>query len=136
MPWIRRATLARLRNRSADYYDAYQEQKRLAASALRNTGRIANDLDASERRREQQALTIRDLRALLDSRPVRSATAIRLERALRACVRYRAELASQTRLVRDQQRQLDQLLGLDAPAVVAGANWQQRRHDKRKEYSA
>lgn len=136
MPWTRRTTLTRLRNRAADYYDAYQQQKRATRRAVDNTTRLAADLDASERRREQQAAVINDLRHLLDGQPHTSATAMRLERALRACVGYRRELASQARLIRDQQRQLDQLLGMDNPKVLAGAAWQQRRPDKRKEYSA
>ncbi|NUH35312.1 hypothetical protein HUF15_00760 [Streptomyces samsunensis] len=54
----------------------------------------------------------------------------RLDRALRACVRYRADVDGQARLIRSQQGLLNHLYGLDTPAVAEGERWQQRRHDK------
>ncbi|MEV5770128.1 hypothetical protein AB0L49_02490 [Streptomyces antimycoticus] len=54
----------------------------------------------------------------------------RLDRALRACARYRAEVDGQARLIRNQQQLLDTFYGLDTPAVAEGEHWQQRRHDK------
>lgn len=60
-----------------------------------------------------------------------NALAARLDRAVRACARYRAAIAAQERLIRDQQRQLDDVYGLNSERVNAGAHWQQRREDKR-----
>lgn len=54
----------------------------------------------------------------------------RLDRALRACARYRADADGQARLIRSQQDLLDRLYGLDTPAVAEGERWQQRRHDR------
>ncbi|MER8158118.1 hypothetical protein [Streptomyces sp. NPDC094472] len=54
----------------------------------------------------------------------------RLDRALRACARYRADVDGQARLIRNQQQLLDTFHGLDTPAVAEGEHWQQRRHDK------
>lgn len=58
----------------------------------------------------------------------------RLNRALRGCARYRAELAAAQRLIRDQQRQLDDLLGLNDIGIEMGLTWQERRADKRPTY--
>lgn len=54
----------------------------------------------------------------------------RLDRALRACVRYRSDADGQARLIRSQQALLDRLYGLNDPDVVAGEHWQHRRIDK------
>ncbi|TMU98063.1 hypothetical protein [Streptomyces sp. DASNCL29] len=54
----------------------------------------------------------------------------RLDRALRACARYRADADGQARLNRNQQQLLDTFYGLDTPAIAEGAQWQQRRHDR------
>ncbi|WP_432010138.1 hypothetical protein [Streptomyces cucumeris] len=56
----------------------------------------------------------------------------RLDRALRACARYRADADGQVRLIRSQQELLDRLYGLDTPAVAEGERWQERRHDRMK----
>ncbi|MCP9205548.1 hypothetical protein [Streptomyces cucumeris] len=56
----------------------------------------------------------------------------RLDRALRACARYRADADGQARLIRSQQELLDRLYGLDTPAVAEGERWQERRHDRMK----
>lgn len=58
--------------------------------------------------------------------------AVRLRRAVRALARYRADLAAAERTARNLQRRLDQLLGLDSPAITAGADWQKRREDKKE----
>jgi hypothetical protein len=143
-PWLaevlrprRTAREVELEARVQRYVAKAADAEALAEARGRNEKRLTASLNESERRREHQAAVITDLRNLLDSRPARgTATALRLERALRAVVKLRAELAAQSRLVRAQQQRLDQLLGLDTPPVLAGANWQQRRPDKRKEYSA
>ncbi|MEU8473712.1 hypothetical protein [Streptomyces hygroscopicus] len=54
----------------------------------------------------------------------------RLDRALRACARYRADTDGQARLIRNQQQLLDTFYGLDTPAIAEGQQWQQRRHDR------
>ncbi|MEU0808744.1 hypothetical protein [Streptomyces sp. NPDC005970] len=54
----------------------------------------------------------------------------RLDRALRACARYRTEADGQARLIRSQQDLLDRLYGLNDPDVIAGEHWQHRRIDK------
>lgn len=54
----------------------------------------------------------------------------RLDRALRACARYRSDADGQTRLIRSQQDLLDRLYGLNDPDVIAGEHWQHRRIDK------
>ena len=125
-----------LQARVERYVAKAADAEALADARGRNEKRLAVSLNESERRREHQAQVIADLRHLLDNQPPQSgATALRLERALRGCARYRRQLAAQARLVRAQQQRLDQLLGLDAPGVRAGAAWQTRRHDKRTEYS-
>ncbi|APY88216.1 hypothetical protein DCW30_05640 [Streptomyces alfalfae] len=53
----------------------------------------------------------------------------RIERLLKACVRYRAELATAARDIARLQDRLDDCLGLTAPEVEAGAGWQKRRQD-------
>ncbi|MGW0552327.1 hypothetical protein [Streptomyces altiplanensis] len=54
----------------------------------------------------------------------------RLRRAVRACARYRHELAAQARRIRSLEGQLDDLLGLNNPTILDGAHWQDRRTDK------
>jgi hypothetical protein len=58
------------------------------------------------------------------------AVARRLTRALRACARYRAALAAETRRADRLQRRLDDLLGLNTPAITLGETWQDRRDQK------
>lgn len=54
----------------------------------------------------------------------------RLARAVRACARYRAALAAETRRADRLQARLDDATGLDDPRVLAGARWQDHRPDK------
>ncbi|MFD0358407.1 hypothetical protein ACFVHW_32445 [Streptomyces sp. NPDC127110] len=67
--------------------------------------------------------------------------AARRARLVQACARYRAELAEQqalhdAALAKEQRRsaqlqaRLDDALGLNSEDVLAGARWQQRRHDR------
>lgn len=44
----------------------------------------------------------------------------------------RSNLAAHDRMIRAQQDKLDDLLGLNDPAVLAGAGWQECRPDKPK----
>ncbi|WP_413102270.1 hypothetical protein [Streptomyces sp. Inha503] len=54
----------------------------------------------------------------------------RLENMRAAVRKYRKEMDGQARLIRNQNDLLDQFYGLDTPAIAAGEQWQQRRHDK------
>ncbi|MFE7273001.1 hypothetical protein [Streptomyces sp. NPDC057623] len=55
----------------------------------------------------------------------------RLARVLTACVRYRADLAAETRRADRLQRRLDDALGLNTAGIELGSGWQDRREDKR-----
>lgn len=55
----------------------------------------------------------------------------RLARLVRACARYRAELAAETRQVGHLQARLDDALGLNTAGIKLGRGWQDRREDKR-----
>ena len=136
MSWLSEILHPQHTAREASLLARIDTAKATADAALGNQQRMAADLDEREQRLLQQAAVIRDLRARLDGRPSVTGTALRLERAIRACAGYRAELANQSRLIRNQQRQLDQLHGLNTPPVLAGAHWQQPRSDKPKEHSA
>ncbi|MFF9205110.1 hypothetical protein ACF1AE_25480 [Streptomyces sp. NPDC014986] len=54
---------------------------------------------------------------------------IRLARALRACVRYRARIRQLERQTDRLQQRLDDAVGLNDPAVLAGSRWQSTRQD-------
>jgi hypothetical protein len=60
----------------------------------------------------------------------------RLHRALGAVARERAESARLRGQLATLQAAYDNATGLDHPALDAGADWQSRRADKRKEYAA
>lgn len=102
---IRRSTYNRLIARVDAYAAAARDARRVQQAAVNTTGRIA---ERSTTREAELTATTEQLRK---------------------------ELTSSQRLVRNQQAQLDELLGLNAPGVVAGAQWQDRRVDKRKEHT-
>ena len=54
----------------------------------------------------------------------------RVVRLIRACARYRQELAKRDRRIARLQGRLDDATGLLSPALDEGARWQQRREDK------
>lgn len=54
----------------------------------------------------------------------------RIENLVHAVVAYRTALAVQTRRADRLQAAYDHAVGLDAPALDLGAQWQQRRTDK------
>lgn len=110
---IRRARYVELVARVDAYAEAARESHRVERAALDNSGRIAEKFTALD----DSAIALED----------------RLARVLRACLGYRAELARRGRRIRHLEARLDNLLGLDAPAVAAGAQWQDRRPDIRKE---
>jgi len=87
---------------------------------------------------------VNDYHQRIDADRVRQSTAIvrgvrlsaRLDRMVRATARYRAALAAETRRADRLQARLDNALGLDHPAIDAGAQWQDRRTDKVKKATA
>lgn len=54
----------------------------------------------------------------------------RIERLIRTVARYRSALTAETRRADRLQARLDNAVGLDHPAIDAGAQWQTRRTDK------
>lgn len=62
----------------------------------------------------------------------RTPAAARLRRALRACARYRAEIADRDRQIRALYRQIDQTLYEpdELARLDLGKGWQGRREDK------
>lgn len=60
----------------------------------------------------------------------------RLDRALRACARYRQTETKLARRIAELQARHDHAVGLDSPALDAGALWQDRRHDKIKGFAS
>ncbi|WP_326811678.1 hypothetical protein [Streptomyces scopuliridis] len=56
----------------------------------------------------------------------------RIARLARAVLRLSAALTAEKRRADRLQQRLDAALGLDSPAVAAGALWQQHRTDKPK----
>lgn len=91
------------------------------------------DADAANRRLHARNLELgRRLSALTESDPEYAAgLERRLQRALKACRRYRAGLAEQTRRGDHLQARLDDALGLNDPHVKDGRYWQQTRSDKK-----
>jgi len=112
---------ARLRARATYYADRTEQAENLA------TARGWNE--------KRQAATITALRDQLAEPPrtdgPKPRKGTRLGRALIACAVYRQQIAADARLIREQQRRLDDALGLNSPDVLAGINWQATREDKR-----
>jgi hypothetical protein len=54
----------------------------------------------------------------------------RITRLLRTVAAYRSALTAETRRADRLQKAYDSAVGLDAPALDLGAQWQQRRTDK------
>lgn len=115
-----------------DYKAAHADVRSLAqqlATEQKTTRALRTRLAKSEQGR-------RNLLGLLahhrDTGPYGQLTVIRtrLDRALRACARYRdaeSKLARQNALL---QNSYDHAVGLDSPAIEDGARWQERRPDK------
>jgi len=113
MPWISTRALTDLRNRAELYAENARGAREVQRAALGNAARIAEkfvDLDDKANGLER-----------------------RLDRALRACSRYRATIARRDQRIRHLERRQDQLLGLNQPAIRDGALWQERRTDKPKQ---
>ncbi|MBP8536116.1 hypothetical protein [Streptomyces sp. MK37H] len=87
------------------------------ADKVRLTGRVRHLAELLENRGEQGNAENQRLKTRLEN--------------MRAAVRkYRKEMDGQARLIRNQNGLLDQFYGLDTPAIAAGEQWQQRRHDR------
>lgn len=118
-PWKRR--IAELQARVAEFAEQRDEARtELAASratvirlAGRNT-RLTEQLELAYKQADDGAL---------------EEMGARLDRALRACARYRAELVRTGRDMSRLQARLDDACGLNSAAVQAGQDWQGRRVD-------
>ncbi|TFE42476.1 hypothetical protein E3E14_25160 [Streptomyces sp. ICN441] len=109
--FIRRSTYQALCRRAETYRQAELNARRALAALVGTSARAAEQFVAADDRT--------------------NATEHRLDRALRACARYRSELADTARRTRRLEQQLDDALGLNTPGVTAGSLWQERRADKR-----
>lgn len=119
MRWLvtRRRHERELAAARAQTAEALRQAAEAETAARRTAGRnthLTDQLDAAHRAADDGAL---------------DAVGRRLDRALRACAAYRQQLAEQGRLVHAQQKQLDELFGLDHPDLAAGARWADRRPD-------
>lgn len=111
--FIRRSTYRTLIARAETYRQAELNARRTVTTLVGNSARAAEEfIDADDRT---------------------NAVERRLDRELKACARYRAALPKSEKQARDLQARLDDLLGLNAPGIVAGALWQERRTDKPKQ---
>lgn len=113
MPWISTRALTELRNRVETYAENARGAREVQRAALGNAARIAEkfvDLDGSVNGLEK-----------------------RLDRALRACVGYRATIRKRDNRIAALEARLDDLLGLNQPAIRDGVLWQERRTDKPKQ---
>lgn len=108
-----------------------REIRRLLARKEALVDHLEDARDALKSERGARAIIARNFSVACE---VMHRYSTRLDRALRACARYRSELADAQRLIRDQQRQLDDLLGLNEVGVEMGLTWQSRRADKRPTY--
>lgn len=111
--FITRRRYNELQARADMYAENARDARQVQRTALGNAARIAEqfvDLDNSVNGLET-----------------------RLDRALRGCTRYRAALRKSEKQARALQARLDDLLGLNAPGITAGALWQERRQDKPKQ---
>lgn len=118
--------IADLEQRVRELVDERDEARAAAAvhlaAAVRTAGRNTVLAERNERLAATDARHDADIEQQTD----------RIERLLRACIRYRAQLATEARDLRHLQGRLDHLLGLDSPAITAGADWQKRRQDKKE----
>lgn len=105
--------LDRQQKRINNLVDELRKSRKLQATFQNNTKRIAQSYAEAH----DGGLTLQT----------------RLDRALRACAGYRAELTASDRVIRGQQKRLDESLGYDSATdrvLEAGVRWQERRHDK------
>lgn len=138
MKWF--VTRARYDDLHARYQDALERIEELAKELTdeQDARRLiaCQYVDADTAARRVHARNQRLLEQLEDAREAQQQHAgtrpltARLNRALRACARYRIQVAARERMIRTQQKQLDAALGLNEPEITAGANWQKRRVDK------
>lgn len=108
---------------------AEQDARRLIAAQYADADAAARRVHARNQRLTEELEKVRST-GRKDAAETRLLA--RLHRVLRACARYRIQVAARDRMIRAQQRQLDDALGLNIPEILAGANWQERRADKRE----
>ncbi len=120
------------RERIRSERDQFARDRDTQKSATKIAARQFAQADTANRRLAARNLELgRRLSALTESDPEYAAgLERRLQRALKACRRYRAGLAEQTRRGDQLQAQWDDLLGLNRPEVAAGETWQERREPK------
>ncbi|WAL93935.1 hypothetical protein [Streptomyces sp. Je 1-369] len=117
--WLVHELHARLQRAEAERDAALTAAAEAEAAAIRTAGRNTILAEQVERLTAAEAAHDADIEEQAD----------RIDRLIRACVRYRADLARGSRDLTRLQTRLDDVLGLTAPAVEAGANWQKRRSD-------
>lgn len=132
-----------LRSTAARYYDTDTTAARLDTRLQQLTEHCAvleEECLAAQHARElmmtqHREVVLRIERELAEARAERDGNAPvtrrRLNRALRACARYRLKLATRAHIINHLQQQLDDALGLNTPEILAGTNWQKHRADKR-----
>lgn len=136
---IRRSTYNELLARTEMYRQAASDARNVQRAALATNARIAEQVVDTTGLRERLAKSEqgrRNLMGLLEHHRDTGALGLlrecgkRLDRALRACARYRAENARLRSHLAQLQRGYDAAVGLDEPALDEGVHWQQRRADK------
>lgn len=137
--FISRSRYNQLLARVDMYHQAATDTRNVQRAALATNARIAEQVVDTTGLRERLAKSEqgrRNLMGLLEHHRDTGALGLlrksgeRLDRALRACARYRADNVRLTRQVATLQARLDSAVGLDAPNLDMGAHWQTRRPDK------
>jgi hypothetical protein len=137
--FISRSRYNQLLARVEMYREAADDARKVQRAALTTNARIAEQVVDTTGLRDRLAKSEqgrRNLMGLLEHHRDMGALGLlrksgdRLDRALRACARYRADNARLTRQVATLQGRLDNAVGLDAPSLDLGAKWQERRTDK------
>lgn len=100
--------------------EARRDAAAVRGAAVRVAGRNTHLTERNERLTEAEQQHDADLDAM----------AARLDRALRACARYRVEQTHRANLL---QARLDDALDLNSPRVADGRHWQATREDHRFE---
>ncbi|MEV0114638.1 hypothetical protein AB0H77_15500 [Streptomyces sp. NPDC050844] len=118
--------IAELEDRVRQLVDERDDARTASAVNLAAAVRTAGRNTALAERIEQLATTEASHDADL------GVQADRIERLLRGCIRYRADLSTSERDNRRLQGLLDDALGLSHPVITAGVDWQKRRPDKKE----
>lgn len=139
--FISRSRYNELLARVEMYREAANDARKVQRAALTTNARIAEqvvDTTGLRARLAKSEQGRRNLMGLLEHHRDMGALGLlracgnRLDRALRACARYRAENARLRSHLAQLQRGYDAAVGLDEPALDEGVHWQQRRSDMPK----